>query len=424
MSRQGFDSRIVELFRGPSAPTGPLTVLALCLAIVTFDGFDAQVMSYISPQLLVHWKIDRTTLAPALSAGLFGLMLGAPLFGTLGDRIGRKAVLIVSTLWFALFALLTVLATSVVQMVALRLLTGIGLGGSIPAAIALVSEFAPERYRATFATITVCGFAIGPAIEGLIAAPLIAAWGWQALFVVGGVAPLLLLPIVWRWLPEATVFTSPADAGETASSRPRFTALFLEHRVIGTPLLWCAIFLNLAALNLVLAWLPIVISDLGFSYAQATSATAMFHIGGVFGGLALGTLVDRFGYYRVTTLTLLAASACVVAIGYSGGSIEALRFAILLAGGFVVGAQALLNSLSGMYYPLAMRATGSGWALGVGRLGATVGPLLGGLLMTGAIEHAALFYVEGIPLYFAALACAALASRAGPASRERALVGA
>src|SRR6188768_423223 len=147
MSRTSFgSSRLAKL--GETVPTSnPLVVLVLCLAVVTFDGFDAQVMSYVSPQLIADWDVDRAALAPALSAGLFGLMLGAPLFGTLGDRIGRKTVLVISTIWFAVFALLTVLASSVVQMVALRLLTGIGLGGSIPAAIALVSEYAPARHR-------------------------------------------------------------------------------------------------------------------------------------------------------------------------------------------------------------------------------------------------------------------------------------
>lgn len=176
-------------------------------------------------------------------------------------------------------------------------------------------------------------------------------------------------------------------------------------------------FLNLVALNLIISWLPIVLSELGFSFAQATSSTAMFHIGGLIGGLALGALVDRYGYFRVGALTLIAGCACVIAIGYSGGSIYALRVSILLAGGCVVGAQTLLNSLSGMYYPLSIRATGSGWALGVGRLGAAVGPLLGGVLMGQRLDHATLFYIEAIPLYFAAIACLALRRRVPPGFR-------
>jgi len=360
----------------------------------------------------------RAAFGPALSAGLVGLMLGAPLLGTLADRIGRKAVLVLSTLWFGTFALLTTLAWSVETMAVLRLLTGLGLGGTLPAAIALISEYAIERHRATFVTITICGFAIGPAIGGFVAAPLIASWGWQAPFFVGGALPLLLVPMLWRWMPEATCLPDPTAAPDSMPEpKPHVAELFTGRRRVGTPLLWATIFLNLVALNLIVSWLPIVISELGFSFAQATSATAMFHIGGLIGGLALGTLVDRYGYFRVGALTLVAGCACVIGIGYSGGSIDALRISILLAGGCVVGAQSLLNSLSGMYYPLSIRAMGSGWALGVGRLGAAAGPRLGGVLMARKLDHAALFYIEAIPLYFAAIACLALRRRVPPGLR-------
>ena len=172
---------LVMRFRGlgRAAPVSdPFVVLALCAAVVTLVGFDAQLIAYVSPQLEMQWGVDRSALGPALSAGLIGLMLGAPLLGTLADRIGRKAVLVLSTLWFGAFSLLTALAWSVESIVALRLLTGLGLGGTLPAAIALISEYAPERHRAMFVTITICAFAIGPAIGGLVAAPLIAAWGW------------------------------------------------------------------------------------------------------------------------------------------------------------------------------------------------------------------------------------------------------
>jgi len=389
----------------------PFVVLALCAAVVTLVGFDAQLIAYVSPQLVMQWGVDRSALGPALSAGLIGLMLGAPLLGTLADRIGRKAVLVLSTLWFGAFSLLTALAWSVESIVVLRLLTGLGLGGTLPAAIALISEYAPERRRAMFVTITICAFAIGPAIGGLVAAPLIAAWGWQGPFLVGGALPLLAVPILWRWMPEASGLPEPSVSPDMPEPRPRLAELFAGRRRFGTPLLWTTIFLNLVALNLIVSWLPIVISGLGFSLAQANSTTAMFHIGGLIGGLTLGALVDRFGYFRIGTLTLVAGCACVIAIGYSSGSLLALRVTILLAGACVVGAQSLLNSLSGMYYPLSIRAMGSGWALGVGRLGAAIGPLLGIVLMARNLEHSSLFYIEAIPLYLAAIACLALRRR-------------
>lgn len=403
---------------GRVAPiSDPFVVLALCLSIVTLVGFDAQIMSYVSPQLVMQWGIDRAALGPALSAGLVGLMLGAPLLGTLADRIGRKPVLVLSTIWFGVFALLTTFVSSVEALVALRLLTGVGLGGTLPAVIALISEYSLDRHRATFVTVTISGFSIGSALGGLVAGPLIARWGWQGPFIVGGMLPLLLAPMLWRWMPEATGLPDPSAAPDLPQPKVHLAELFAGRRRFGTPLLWTAIFLNLVALNLIVAWLPIVLSELGFSLAQATSTTAMFHVGGIIGGLMLGALVDRFGYFRVGTITLVAGCACVISIGYSGGSLLALSISILLAGGCVVGAQTLLNSLSGMYYPLSIRAMGSGWALGVGRLGAAIGPLLGEILIARHIGHTALFYIEAIPLYFAAIACLALRRRVPPGTR-------
>lgn len=379
----------------------------MCLAAVIVDGFDAQIMGYVAPELMRAWGISRTTLAPVISAGLFGLMIGALVLGSASDRIGRRRVLVLSTTLLGVFSLMTTMATSTSQMAVFRFLTGLGLGGVIPAAIALVSEHSPARINATMVTVTACGFAIGPALGGLIAAPLMHQFGWSSMFILGGVIPLMLAPCLWRWLPESAALVS-SESASLASAIPSVRQVFTEGRAAHTLLLWVALFLNLIALNLQTAWLPTVIMGLGFPLAQAATSTSMFHFGGVLGGLLLGRFVDRFGYVRVIVAILLLAALTIVSIGAAGSSLVWLRVSIFAAGIFVVGGQALLNGFSGMLYPRAIRSTGSGWALGVGRLGAVVGPVLGAFLISLHFDVQALFYLEASPLIAAALAIACI----------------
>jgi len=397
----------------------------LCLLVVTFDGFDAQIMGYAAPALVKDWHVDRTLLGPVISAGLFGLMLGALVLGTLGDRIGRKTIILISVAVFSVGSLLTAFVTNVGQLSTLRFLTGVGLGGAMPGAVALVSEYVPARLRGTMVTITVCGFAIGPAVGGFIAGGLIRVYGWPALFVVGGVVPLVMLPVLWRLLPESSRFLigRGAPAPEIVENlrrvfpRDEFAPnaryvhaegrvpkapvreLFAEGRGTGTMLLWLALFLNLVGINLQTSWLPMLLSDLGYSVAQAVSATAMLHVGGALGGLVLSRLLDRYDAPSAVAAIGMIAGLTIILVGASGGSLTLLRCSIFLAGLFVVGAQSALNALSAMFYPGPIRSTGSGWALGVGRLGAAAGPTIGSALVALKLDMRTLYYVESLPFF-------------------------
>jgi AAHS family 4-hydroxybenzoate transporter-like MFS transporter len=426
MSRETVD--VSALIESRKAGVGQWTLLLLCLLVVTFDGFNAQIMGYVAPALVSGWRVSRTALGPVISAGLFGLMIGALVLGTLGDRIGRKSILVLSTAAFGLFSVATSFATTPGQMLVLRFLTGLGLGGAMPVAIALVAEYAPRSLKNTMATITVCGFAIGPAIGGFVASGLIQQHGWASLFLVGGLVPIVLLPLLWWALPESSRFliARGAPAGQVAGTLAkvfpgeRFSAdavythaeanlkkapvsdVFKGGRGVGTILLWAAIFFNLVGINLQTSWLPLTIAGMGYTAAQAVTATAGFHVGGALGGLALSRLLDKLDFYRALCGVFILAAVMIVLVGQLGGNLTALRLAIFAAGLFVVGGQAALNALSGMFYPSHIRATESGWALGVGRLGAVAGPVVGSSLFALHLSQSTLFYIEAAPFLICA----------------------
>jgi len=421
---------VSALIEGRKVGAGQWLLLLLCLLVVTFDGFNAQIMGYVAPALVAKWHITRTALGPVISSGLFGLMIGALVLGTLGDRIGRKTILVLSTAAFGLFSLATSFAASPQQMLVLRFLTGLGLGGAMPVAIALVAEYGPMRLKNTMVTITVCGFAIGPAIGGLVASSQIQEHGWASLFLVGGAVPLLLTPVLWLALPESSRFliARGAPAARVAANLKRvfpeesFAAdavfthaeaharkapvadVFRDGRGAGTVLLWIAIFFNLVGINLQTSWLPLIITGMGYTTPQAVLATAGFHVGGAIGGLALSRLLDKLDYYRAVCVVFILAAIAIVLIGRVGADLTSLRIAIFAAGLFVVGGQAALNALSGMFYPSHIRATGSGWALGVGRLGAVAGPVIGSSLLSLHLSQSLLFYIEAAPFMVCALA--------------------
>ncbi|MFL5309808.1 MAG: aromatic acid/H+ symport family MFS transporter [Myxococcales bacterium] len=423
-------------------------VVALCALIVLIDGFDTQAIGYVAPAIVRSWQVNRAALTPVFSAGLFGLMLGALAFGPVADRFGRKPVLIFCTLFFGVMSLLTVTADSVQSLVVLRFITGLGLGGAMPNAIALTTEFAPRRIRATTVMIMFCGFSLGAALGGVAAASLIAHFGWKSVFVLGGIVPCLAFPFLAAMVPESirylvvqggrgekvAAILSRIDPGAVVRTDATFTVeehkakgfvvrqLFANGRGPFTLLIWVVFFMSLLDLYFLTNWLPTIIHESGIAVSQAALITAMYQVGGTFGTLLLGRLFDRFSPFVMLALTYLAASVFVLLIGTVGGSIAALVLTVFGAGFCVVGGQIGANALTANSYPTAIRSTGVGWALGIGRIGSIIGPIIGGLLLSLRWPIRQIFLVAAAPVLVASLAALCISFlRRAPQAEEHAL---
>ena len=415
-----------------------IRLLLTCAAVLFLDGFDTQAIGYVAPAIAREWGLDKAALGPVFSAGLFGLMIGALSLGPLADRVGRKRIIIFSTIAFGLGALATALVQDVAALIAIRFLTGLGLGGAMPNAIALTSEFNPRRRRATMVMIMFCGFSVGAALGGLLAAALIPQFGWRSVFVAGGIAPLLLAPILALKLPKSVRFLAlkgSADArvaqllgllNPNAPLAPamRFVVdeaelsgmpvkhLFGDGRTLATLLLWVVFFMSLLDIYFLSNWLPTVLNDLGASVSEAAAIGSMLQVGGVVGTLALGSVIDRFSF-RALALVYFVAMFAVGAIGQLGHSAMLVTVAIFVAGFCIVGGQIAANALAAGFYPTSVRATGVGWALGIGRIGSIVGPLVGGILLSMKWSTAGVFLMAAAAALCAALAAFLLSRLAG-----------
>jgi AAHS family 4-hydroxybenzoate transporter-like MFS transporter len=414
-----------------------LMVATMCSLIVFVDGFDAQAMGYVAPALTSAMQIPRSVLGPVISSGLVGMMIGAMICGPLADKLGRRPVLIGCALVFGIGTLLTATAQSIEMLAGFRFLTGLGMGGAMPNAIALTSEYMPHRRRGTAVTTMICGFSLGAAVGGFVAAAIIPRFGWQAVFVVGGITPLLIAVAAFVWLPDSIRFllvrggaddrarsylsriapgaTLPRNlsAGpEESTPQGAFAVaqLFAGRRATGTILIWVVYFMNLLNLYFLNSWLPTIISDANVPVATAIRLTALFQIGGIGGALVLGTLLDRVFSFWILAACYLWAAVCVFFIGVSSGSTLLLGLTIASAGLGIIGGQNACHALTAGFYPTTIRSTGVGWALGIGRIGSIVGPVLGGLLLARGTPIGRVFWAAAVPALIATLAAAGIAS--------------
>jgi len=338
-----------------------LLVTALCGMVVFLDGFDTQAIGYVAPAIIKELGVSRAALSPVFSASLVGLMLGALIGGPVADRIGRRPVLLCGLVFFGLMSLLTAMADSINGLLVLRLLTGLGLGCVMPNAIALTSEYAPQRVRSTAVMVMFCGFSLGAALGGLVAAVMIKDFGWRSVFVAGGVLPLLGAVAVWRWLPESVRFMvlhggdkqriadimhkiDPALgknavflADEHKETKSPVRELFADKRAMLTCLLWVVFFMSLMDLYFLSNWLPTVIHDAGIPVSSAALITAMLQVGGTLGTLVLGRVFDKVPPFFALAVTYFLAAAFIVAVGLAGNSVTALVVTIFGAGFCVVG---------------------------------------------------------------------------------------
>jgi AAHS family 4-hydroxybenzoate transporter-like MFS transporter len=385
-----------------------IRTIVLCVVVVILDGFDTQCMGFLVPPIADSLHIPIPSFGPVLSAALIGLMIAAMASGPIADRWGRRSVVIVSVVVFGIFALLTARANSLRELVLYRFLTGLGLGGAMPNAVALTAEYTPRRIQPNVVGAIFVGMPAGALIASQAASILIPLWGWRSVFVVGGVLPLLLALLLIKVLPESVRFlsTTGSDPDRVAAILGRISPdatvvgiqdmsarderrkgvpvkhLFTEGRAAGTLLLWVPFFMNLLMLYFFISWLPALLRQTGMPPSAGVEAVAMFSLGGIFGTLFEGSVMKAFGARTLLLLEFLICAALIASLAQVGASRAPMLLVSLVLGVCMQGAQSGLNALAAGFYPTAVRATGIGWALGVGRIGSIVGPSLGGVLLS------------------------------------------
>ena len=379
-----------------------LRVAWLCGVVLFLEGYDIAAVGYAVPSLVDAWRVAPSVFTQALTAGNVGLLLGSLCAGLLGDRLGRKPVLIGCVVSFGIFSLVTAFAGSPLQLAGARFLTGLGLGGGIPLTIALASDFAPLMAQGRLVILMTAGVAIGFTVGGWLASQVVRFLGWPGIFAMGGVLPLAIVPLLVLRLPE-----SVALRAATGPQNP-VTALFRDGLAASTALLWPINLLNLLSNFFILLWMPAILHGIGVSPSWAIFGTTMYGLGTILGALLTAPLVDRLGVERVLTWVLAFGALCVLSIGLFDPPFGAFSVIICGAGIGVGGCQPGINSLSGRIYPPMIRSTGAGWALGAGRVGTIAGPLLGGMLLALAWRAQAIFIALSVPAFGVALLMAIL----------------
>lgn len=403
-------------------------VIICCFLVVLLDGFDTAAIGFIAPAIRSTWQLSASDLAPLFGAGLLGLTAGALLCGPLSDRFGRKYIIIFCVALFGFFSLVSALSTSLEMLIILRFLTGLGLGGAMPNTITMTSEYLPTRRRGALVTLMFCGFTLGSALGGVVSAQLVALISWHGILVLGGVLPLLLavvliraLPESPRWLirrqhPQAVIAkTVSAITGErydktqfwldepASTQKSSIRQLFVGRQLPITLMLWVVFFMSLLIIYLVSSWMPTLLNHRGIDLQHASWVTAAFQVGGTLGALLLGVLMDKFNPFRVLAISYLVGAACIAMIGLSGDGLWLMALAIFGTGIGVSGSQVGLNALTATLYPTQSRATGVSWSNAIGRCGAIVGSLSGGMMMAMNLSFDTLFFIIAIPAAISAV---------------------
>jgi AAHS family 4-hydroxybenzoate transporter-like MFS transporter len=382
----------------------PVLVGSLCFMVLFLEGYDITSMSYAIPSLIDAWHVKPPQFTTALTAGSFGLLFGALSAGLMGDRLGRKPVLIGCTAVFGLFSLLTAFSTGLVSLAAMRFGTGLGLGGGIPIAIALATDYAPLRSPRRLVILMSAGISVGNTVGGFIASQIVRVTGWQAIFVVGGLLPLLVIPLLVLFLPESQALR----AVDPAIRRTTPFDLFRNGLALRTSILWSINLFNLVGNYFILFWLPAILHAKGLTPSAAILATTMYALGSIVCALITAPIVDRFGVERIIAGILCVGALCVLLVGAFELPYPLLCLVICGAGIGIGGCQHGINSVSGALYPPAVRATGAGWALGLGRVGQIGGPLVGGTLLQLGWASRDIFLAASIPAACVAIGMATL----------------
>lgn len=409
-------------------------IMAWCLLVSLGDGYDYTAMAFAAPAVIKDMHIERGAMGWVFGAGIVGIMLGSIVFGYVGDWLGRKRAIVIGCLYFGVLTFLTMFVRSLDGLLWMRFIAGIGIGGAVPNAIALINEYSPRRYRATMVTVMFVGFLLGTGGGGYVAAGLVPSFGWQSVFFIGGVVPFLTGIACMFALPESIRFLASQNRDHaqivalaprlqpglvvnantkfvlTEEPRPQrfnFRLLFSDDRRIATPLLWILYIANSLALFFLSSWMPVLLEGAGLPPGHAALAGSLFSIGGILGSLAIMRFTDRYGAIAVALLPLIGVPV-VGALGMPGMAEVLLLAAVFVAGACTAGAQSGIHSVAGMFYPVSYRANGVGWALSVAKVGSIAGPVIGGMLLSAHLPLPQLFLIAATPLVVAFASCAFL----------------
>lgn len=417
-----------------------IKILIITSFLAMFEGYDQSSLGFVAPALIRDWHIaHRGDLGPVFSVVVFGNLIGAPVFGYIGDRFGRKNAILLSILLFAVFTIATPFTSDLKLLFYVRLLVGFGLGGALPNLVAINADFAPKTARATMIIIMSCGLTAGAGVVGLITAWLMPHYGWQIVFWIGGLAPILVLAVAVFVMPELIKYlvlkARPRDRAEIArlasaldpllvigpdtqfvlarekvyrGISPKY--LFRDGLAIMTPAIWITCMAGQTGLFFFNNYVPTILNSAGMSPANAAWALTAMYLGGEFGPLLLCRPLDHSGFNAMTILfaVSIVAVACLGVVGTSQLAITALLF---VTGACILGVQAALHVPPGMIYPTSIRANGAGWAFGIARFGTIFGTLVGGMLLNMGLPLSTMFLVASVPYIVGTIASMVLASQ-------------
>ncbi|MCL6238889.1 MFS transporter [Acinetobacter sp. ANC 5033] len=403
-------------------------VLIWCLLIIIFDGYDLVIYGVALPLLMQEWSLSAVQAGLLASTALFGMMFGAMCFGTLSDKIGRKKTIMICVGIFSGFTFCGAFASTPVEFGILRFLAGLGIGGVMPNVVALMTEYAPKRIRSTLVALMFSGYAIGGMASALLGAWLVPVYGWKIMFYIA-IIPCLALPLIWKFLPESLMYLTSKHQTDTTRTivskiapeqvlttdtqfvlnevseedKAPLKALFQQGRSFSTFMFWIAFFMCLLMVYALGSWLPKLMIQAGYSLGASMIFLFALNIGGMVGAIGGGAFADRFHIKKVLSIMFMCGALALILLGFNSPQMV-LYTLIAVAGAATIGSQILLYTFVAQYYPTTVRSTGMGWASGIGRIGAIVGPVLTGALLTMNLPHQMNFLVIAIPGVVAALA--------------------
>lgn len=406
-----------------------LKIVLWCVFIVIFDGYDLAINGVALPLLMQEWNMTAVQAGMLASTALAGMMFGAMLFGMLADKIGRKNVILICVTLFSGFTFWGGFASGPTEFGILRFIAGLGIGGVLPNLVALTSEYAPQKMRSTLVTTMFSGYAVGGIMAALLGAWFTPSFGWEIMFYIAGI-PLLMLPILYLYLPESLTFLVKKQQNEKASKIVQqispeqnvtastqfvlnevhapdasIAALFKQGRSMSTLLFWCCFFMCLLMVYALGSWLPKLMMAAGYSLGNSLMFLMAMNIGAVVGTIGGGILADRFHLKPVIIGMFLLGAVSLVGLGFNSPQ-AVIYLLVAAAGASAIGSSILLYSFVAQYYPLAIRSTGIGCASAVGRVGAIVGPIIIGFLLGMELPHKMNFLAVAIPAIIGAISVA------------------